>query len=97
MMLFANFNKRKRPREFTFTPFYFQPPAQEEDKRLGSSRIKFKRIRHRQISSSKSIKIKLALVILLLIAIYYFRGLIFGDSGVRIEDIKIDAAPNIVQ
>lgn len=87
--------KNKKRREFTFTPFVYQPP-EEEGLRQGSSRIKFNRIRHSPVLSPNSIRIKIILVVLLFLALYYFRGLIVSDEvKVRIEDLKIEESPII--
>ena len=58
------FQKRKKPRQFSYTPFYYK---EDKDSKITSKKIKFKRTR----TPKQSKKLPVILVILA-IAVYLF-------------------------
>ena len=57
------FQKRKKPRQFSYTPFYYK---EDKDSKITSRKVKFKRMR----TPKQSKKIPVILVILA-IAVYF--------------------------
>jgi len=93
-MLFSRSTKRAEPRKFAFTPFYYK--EEQEEAQPGERRIRFKRIRRRQVTSKKTVRLTIAFAILVLIFLLMFWDLVrLGVQSFKLEDIKIEEAPSL--
>lgn len=90
-MLFPRFT----PRKFTFTPYYYDKEAEEQEADQEQHRIKFRRIRRKVTLVKKPISRLVLLAILILFALYYFWKLVEEESRTfKIEDVIIEESPS---
>ena len=94
-MFFSNFFKQKHTRVFSFTPFYYDVDGEKGEADDGP-RIRFKRLTRGASSSKNSVRMKVLCAVLLVVFLYYFQSLLKDDQeNFRIEDVRIEATPNL--
>jgi hypothetical protein len=94
-MFFQNLFAKNQARRFTFTPYYYDPSKDAEDRGEPQPRIQFRRLRRRPPSSPRSLRAKIFFVIILLFLLYYFNDLVREDqSKFKIESIQIEETTN---
>ena len=94
-MFFSNLFKQKRTRTFSYTPFYYEVDEEKGEAEDGP-RIRFKRLTRGTVSSKNSVRMKVLFAVLLVVFLYYFQSLLEDDQkDFRIEDVRIEATPNL--
>ena len=91
-MLLGELFKKRQPRKFGFTPYYFKKEETEVD---NGPRIKFRRVRRGITVSKKSVRSMVILAIFLIALFIYLLNLVDRDNRkFELEDIKIEVAPS---
>lgn len=88
------FFPKREPRQFKFTPYYYQMAAEQEEPE-NDHRIKFRRLSRRQRPGKKPVVRLLLIAVLLAFFLFYFWGTVEKSARTfKIEDIRIEAPVN---
>jgi hypothetical protein len=90
--VFSDLFKRREPRKFHFTPYYYQEEKEDPEYREGS-RIKFQRLSNSAPVPRKSLRGMVMLLVLVILMLGYF-WITAGDRmrSYDMDDIRIESA-----
>jgi hypothetical protein len=81
--------KLDRPREFKYTPRYYQPPD-EADEESGKRRIHFRQILRHRRPQRKTSAWWVLLAIILLYGYWYLNRSTLSTKPIQVEQIKVE-------
>ncbi|MDZ7343877.1 MAG: hypothetical protein ONA90_05125 [candidate division KSB1 bacterium] len=81
--------KLERPREFKYTPRYYQPPD-EADEESGKRRIHFRQILRHHRAQRKTPALWILLVVVLLYVYWHLNRSTLSTKPIQVEQIKVE-------
>jgi hypothetical protein len=80
------FRQKVQTRRFSFTPYYYQEPEEDED----APRIRFRRVRRFERPARKPVLGLVVIVVILLWMLFYFTDVKESSRAIQMEDIRVE-------